>query len=117
MANSSPLGGAYGPDWDPDEALLATVKDKEIFNTSYEDQTREVLDQAGPSAARSVVNMALYSQNEPVRLKAATYILDRQLGRTGEEKQSQSTVDPLTALLGEIVKEVEHHANTGSSHP
>jgi hypothetical protein len=89
--------------WDPVRALSALKEEADLFGRSAEAQTRHVIAEAGPAAAAAVVFMALQSANEKVRLEAARYILDRNLGRVGEEKKSEAEVDPLEQFLGDDI--------------
>lgn len=93
-------------EWDVQQALDDAIAEKTLLSTSYEDQTRNHLQRAAPAAARSIINIALYSQTERLRLQAAQYIIDRNLGRIGEEKQSSQT-NPLEDLLADVVQTAE----------
>lgn len=95
-------------DYDPDAALLACVEEHTVMGTSYESQTRNTLEQAAPLAAQTIVNIAMYSVNEKLRLEAARYIVDRNLGRIGDERMDSAKSSPLEELLGDVVREAEH---------
>lgn len=97
-------------EWDVEKALQDAVAADQLEVESYEDQTRRHLKQAAPAAAMSIIKTALYSHNEKLKYQASQYIVDRMLGRIGEEKQSGET-SPLEALLGEVVQTVEDYAN------
>lgn len=99
-------------DWDVEAALQDAVKNQTLLNQSYEDQTRNVIEEAAPAAAQSICGLALYSTNERIRLDAAKYVCDRVLGRIGDEKQSGATA-PLEALLADVVQTAETLANGG----
>jgi hypothetical protein len=101
-------------DWDVEQALADAVSERTLLSTSYEEQTKRHLDQAAPAAAMSIVNIALYSHDERRKLDASKYVVDRLLGRIGEEKQSAQG-NPLEALLGDVVRTAEELAN-GSSY-
>jgi hypothetical protein len=50
-------------------------------------------------ASRSICHMALYAENERLRLDAAKYVVDRNLGRIGEANPLTRQKDPLMDLL------------------
>jgi hypothetical protein len=90
-----------------EQALQDAVANKTLLNQPYEEQTRSHLDQAAPAAARSIIGIALYSTDEKRRLEAAKYVVDRQLGRIGEEKQNSLQTNPLEDLLADVVQTAE----------
>lgn len=92
------------------QALSDATSEKILLNTSYEAQTRGHLERAAPAAARSIIGIALYSTDEKTRLRAAQYVIDRQLGRIGEAKQV-SKVNPLEDLLADVVQTAESFVN------
>lgn len=53
----------------------------------YEAVTANLLRKHASKAAQTVIDIAMNSENDTVRLKAAQYIIDRTLGRVGEERQ------------------------------
>jgi len=97
-------------DWDVDQALADAVSERTLLSTSYEEQTRRHLDQAAPAAAMSIINIALYSHDERRKLDASKYVVDRLLGRIGEEK-ADGKGSPLESLLADVVQTAEALAN------
>jgi hypothetical protein len=93
-------------DWDVEQALADAVSSKILLNDSYEEQTRRHLEQSAPAAAMSIVQIALYSHDERRKLDASKYIVDRMLGKIGEEKDNGKG-SPLESLLGEVVQYAE----------
>jgi len=69
---------------DEDFAALAMSADPP---GKYEAVTANLLRKHASKAAQAVVDIALNSENDRVRLDAAKYIIDRTLGRVGEERQ------------------------------
>lgn len=102
-------------DWNVEQALADAVTEKEMGIADYGTQTRRHLEQAAPAAARSIINLALYSTTEKTRLDAAKYIVDRQLGRIGDEKIDSAALQPLEALLADVVTTAERLANNGTA--
>ena len=57
---------------------------------------------AVPVAMDSIIYLATYSENESIRLKSATYLIDRVFGRVTDMPMDASMVDdsdPLTQLV------------------
>lgn len=60
-------------------------------------KTKELLTQAVPKAVASLLYMAQHAANEQVRVKAATYIIDKAIG-----KETGFVGDPMEELLRSI---------------
>jgi hypothetical protein len=59
----------------------------------------------------SLIHLATHGTNENTRLNAGKYVVDRVLGRIGDEVTGSAS--PLEKLLGDFHKELEQHANEG----
>lgn len=94
--------------WDPDVALsnLKMERSLEPSETS-EDMARRILRDASATAAQAVVHIALNDPNSRVRLQAATHILDRTIGRAGEEP-------PREADWVQMLERAMSHAGSGN---
>jgi hypothetical protein len=92
-------------DWDADQEL---AKLEQTFDASTEGVVDErktserLFREALPSATLAVIHMARYSENEQIRFKAATYVVERNLGTLQQASPLNSASDPLTELLGEL---------------
>lgn len=94
------------PNWDPDEArrLLNSDLEKAVYDGESDAETaKRVLKEAAPVAAARLVNLALHSMNERISLQAATYIIDRNLGRISDGSSTKSEMDD--ALMN-LVKDI-----------
>lgn len=58
-------------------------------------------------ATASICQMAIYGQSERIRLQAATYVVERVLGRVQDNPPKGADVDPYEALMAECVKFIE----------
>lgn len=97
--------------WDPQSVKQAIDMELEFGTVSVDDSTSHITSEglarnkaraATPVAMDSIIHLATYSENESIRLKAATYIVDRVLGRIGDvpmDINSIDTDDPLTRLV------------------
>lgn len=65
--------------------------------------SRLMLERASMGATRSIINLALASPNDAIRLKAATYVVDRALGPVGAK---QDPSDPWAELAAECVQDM-----------
>lgn len=99
--------------WDPEIALQSLVQEQEVLGLTPQAQALQILKDNAPYAASSIVHLALYGDNERTRLAAAQYVVDRNLGRIGDEKQDNTTDDPINRLLAEVVTDIEKYANEG----
>lgn len=102
-------------DWDPEHDLAALTQEVDVTGKSEDAIAADIIRDAAPIAARSIVHIAMYSLDERKRLEAAKYIIDRRLGRVGEEKKDhEGEKTPLEDLLGDgVITEIEVFANNG----
>jgi len=70
-------------------------------------QARRMLQENAPMAAASLIKLAKHSENDSVRLRAATEILNRaeEIGNGAQGKE------PWAELLEDTIVEAEKHAN------
>jgi hypothetical protein len=95
-------------DWSHDDALAALNLERDMRpEETPEELTKRIFREGAPVAASRIVRVALTSPNERVAMDASKYIIDRTLGRVGDNGEA---VDPLT----EFMKKVEDAANAGS---
>lgn len=107
--------------WDAQVALQDVVKMRSELDVPSAELTRRILDEAGPASARSIVDLALWSDNERVRLQAAQYIVNRQLGVPNDVpdnmKGGAAGNQPLEDLLGEVVSTAEDFVRQAGGKP
>lgn len=73
-------------EWITDEDLAALSMSVDPPG-KYEGVTQNLLRKHASKAAEAVIDIAMNSESDAVRLRAAQYIIDRTLGRVGEERQ------------------------------
>lgn len=98
------------PWWDTEDALEA-LKLEKSFKPELSDAAlaKEILLQASPQAATSIIQIALHARNDAARLSAAKYIMDyvkEELSVGSGAKASWEN------LIGSALSEVELYANT-----
>ena|SRR5688572_15627703 len=63
----------------------------------------KIIEDAAPGAAQSIVRMALTGTTEAMRFRAATYICDRVLGKTGDGKTKSAPWDELFSEVSVVI--------------
>ena len=102
---------ADDPDWLPDSAIEALNTERRVHTDETPAQTaRRLMHENGPGAALSIIHIALYGSNERLRLDASKYVVDRVLGRVGDDV-NQGEDSPLDAALRRMQEAAEAHAN------
>jgi hypothetical protein len=92
-------------EWNVDEALASLADETLLMDEGDSRATvKRIFREAGPAAAAAVVHVAKFSTNEKNRLQAAQYVVERNIGKIGDDDLED---DPLAALLGNVVKEEE----------
>jgi hypothetical protein len=92
---------------------LGSLKNKP---TDSVERARDRLTQAAPTAVDTLEDLMLSAESEPVKLKAATEILDRAGVRAGFDINSEITVDlkPAAALIAERLQKLAPSALTSA---
>jgi hypothetical protein len=97
-------GMGEGDDWVSQADLESLRMDRQYLvglTGSGPTQATAILNEASPAAAMQVVKLALHGESETVRLRAATYILDRTVG------DSTGSGDPWEGMQEKVIKDVE----------
>lgn len=100
-----------GQMFDP-EAMVGLERDL-YPNEDEEAMARRLFRQALPSAVMQVITIARTGDNERVRLQAATYVVERVLGKPGEDPTHASAnllQDLVQGFENELKAEVEGRA-------
>ena len=98
-------------DWVADDALANLSMERQIHpEESVEDTARRLFRENSSVAALSIIHLSRHASTERIRLDASKYVLDRVLGRVGDDAYGQ-TKDPLEMFI----KGVEEYANAQSN--
>jgi hypothetical protein len=90
-------------EWDVEDALRSLEIEKQVHqDESCEDIAKRIFDENTVPAALALVYLAQHSPNEKIRLDSAKYVLERVLGKVGDDIKSDAN-NPLERLLAEIV--------------
>jgi hypothetical protein len=110
MTNNDDL---FPPGWDPDpEDIKALALERSVRPSESNPETAQRLfEESAPMAATEIIRLATNRQaNERVRLDAAKYVVERALGKLGENvKPAQQ--NPWDDVFKVMAKDVEDHAN------
>lgn len=115
MPNETPSGAdnhINDDEWLPDEAFTS-VRDE--LKTVYPEETtaeslRRLIAESSVEAVVSIAHIAKFDANSRNRLAASEYLVDRVLGRIGEDLAGEK--NPLQSFL----QEVTTYANTETGH-
>lgn len=94
-------------DWDPDEVQRALDTELAVEGTdskSRQDIANRKIRDAVPFAADAIIHICLHSENEAHRMKAATYILDRVVGKPNDMPMGAANKDDSLAQLAGTVR-------------
>jgi hypothetical protein len=98
------------PGYIPDDLVTKLEEERATLNPdqSREQQAREIFGLNVAAAAATITQVAMYGTTERIRLEASKYVVERILGKLGEDV---GVSDPLKDFL----TSVEKIANEGSS--
>lgn len=99
--------------WVPDEAIAGLVMERRVLgDESQESQARRIFSETAAAAAASICHMAVHGTNERLRLDAAKYVVERVLGKAGDDPFVKNPVDE---LINSVTKYVEDAATTATN--
>ena len=98
-------------EWDADEALSALEMESSVHGSESDAEcATRILCENTPRAVLAIVHLAQHSANEQTRLRAAQYVVDRVLGRIGEnnpagnedpfERMTKALTSPVSSTAG-----------------
>jgi hypothetical protein len=100
------------PNWEPTPAekaaLLNAEMDLDDGDTAV--TARRLFKENAPTAALSIIRMATHGSTERIKLDASKYILERVLGKIGED--GEEIISPIEAVLNNLTRDAEKHANS-----
>ncbi len=94
-------------EWVPDDALNSLAMEQSVRpEETPEAITRRLMRENASVAALSIIHLSKHASTERMRLDASKYVLDRVLGRIGDDLSESN--DPLALFL----EGVEEYANS-----
>lgn len=96
-----------GKQWVPDDALEGMIMERTFHPDESNPKTvKRLMDENAPVVAMSIIHLALHSNSERTRLDAGRYIMDRILGRVGEELLPTED-SPIDKFVSEVMSDIE----------
>lgn len=86
-----------------EEQLKALNEEREALALTVEMQAKRLFQENLIPSVLSIVNVALHSPNDKLRLQSAMYIVERNLGRIGDPLPD-GAADPLEAMLEQLIE-------------
>lgn len=94
--------------WVPEEALQNLTLERQFRpSETPEEMAERILKENLPIAAQSVVQLAVHSKSERIRLDAARYVIERNLGRVEVGRQLEAASNPWDDLYDKVLVEVD----------
>lgn len=93
-------------DWVPENVVQDMLLEAQMYpERSRTDMAVRVLEDNAPVAARSIVHLALYAENERIRLDAAKFVIEYAAGRATAKPtlMSEDVASPLLELRDAVV--------------
>lgn len=93
------------------EDIAALSQERHVMEESETEQAVRIFRQNLVPAVQSICSIALYSDNERLRLQAATYVTERNLGRL-QDLIAEQPKDPFKDFLAECIENVSTTTTT-----
>lgn len=95
----------YTPTADEMNAMMAPTIEPLSVSETEEQMARRAFRQALPGAAQAIIDIAHHGMNERTRLTAAQYIVERNMGKVGQDPALANT-DTLRGLVEGLTEEI-----------
>lgn len=90
--------------WVPSHALESLRMERTVNPTETNEQlTQRIFKENLPTAAASIVHLAVHSSNEKIRLSAAQYVVERNLGKPDTASQLRASADAEAAMWESMI--------------
>lgn len=98
------------PNWLPENAASSLAMERAVHPEENEEQTaRRLLRESAPNATMAILHLAMHGTNERTRLDASKYILERVLGKVGDDVYD-GDLSPITSFIKEVTQYVDTHS-------
>ena len=78
--------------WVSEDEVRALADEREILNYDEVEQAERILKENLPAVTHSIIKLARSASSETVRLNAAKYVMDRNLGKITEPQTDEDDV-------------------------
>jgi hypothetical protein len=93
-------------EWDPDQALADLVDESALDDGDHHAAAERIFREHATVAAKAICHMAVHCSNDRLRLDAAKYVVDRNLGRIGDTDPLRAAGnDPFMQFLKAVTQE------------
>ena len=101
------------PRYLPDDMVASLKTERSLLDPdmSEAEQSRHIFNEHAPAAAATIAHIAIHGTSERVRLDASKYVVERVLGRVGDDV---GTTDPLKDFMNSFFQKAEAHANANT---
>lgn len=108
---------SFDKDWVPDEALAALTSERSLSPDETEEQlTRRLFRENAANAALGIIHIAVHGTNERTRLDASKYVVERVLGKVGDDAYDAEK-SPLEALMEGVLQQAEAFTTAAAAVP
>lgn len=90
--DSSRTGDDANSPWVTEEDIKALEMERDVLGDDYEQQSLRILKENLPVVVNSIVKLARTASSETVRLNAAKYVVDRNLGKITEPDMTEEDI-------------------------
>jgi hypothetical protein len=99
-------------EWLPKSAIEGLALEEQTHpGESEESRARRLFRENSPAAALSITHMAMHGSNERIRLDASKYVIERVLGRVGDDAYDGEK-SPIESFVNDVIGFA--HAQGGS---
>lgn len=103
--------------WIPDEALKGLVTEREVHPEESEEMlTRRLFRENSANAALGIIHIAVHGTNERTRLDASKYVVERVLGKVGDDA-FDAAKSPLESLMEGVLMQAEAYTTAAALNP
>lgn len=96
-------------DWIPDDALSSIISERQVHPEEDEEAlARRLLRESVPQVTLGLIHTALHGGTDRTRLDAQKYLMDRVLGRAGDD--AYGAVNPVDDFISDVTKLLEAEA-------
>lgn len=95
--------------WVPDDVIAGLAMERQMFAEETEETSvRKIFRLNAPAAAAAVVHIALHGSNERLRLDASKYVVERVIGRVGDDVYGET--NPVDDFISSVIQYTEENA-------
>ena len=107
-------------DWIPEDALKEIAQERskpEFDGESIEQYSRRMMEDALPQVTKGLINTAIHSTNDRIRFDAQRYLMERVLGKPGEDTANKglTSLESLFKNMSEAAEQLTLEAAQATS--